>query len=531
MNAADISKVDLSRYSRLVLVSVLLVAAFFRVYALELASITTDEGFHGEVSMWVIASFDFPNWPWAGFPSMGIRNSALFLYVLSIPYVIVFHPLAGVAFIAWLNVLAIVLAWRLARERFGLTAAHITAVLFAFSPWSVLYARQMWPPSCLAVVTLWFIQISLRWLDEGGKRRLTGMIVLAFVMPQIHFSGACATVWLLAVLLLGRLRMTLAPLAIGGVLGLATLAPWILMQHATDWLDMRQALRMARGNAGVIDTIGQTVTHFQSLLHSGGMEFWFAKTPAELPEYFPVWLRLCLPVAGALLVTALVCGVASSYWKRSDRSLRLLVLWSLLPVLMLLLIRPKVYPHYTLVAFPVPFILIGAFCSRLMSRSGLWSRGIVACLIFISVVHMTFLGGWYCYVDDDRLTGAGQYQLSYRQRYDVADMVLKDAGGRRIRMAGPFSGHNPSYEFVYIFEQFRRGYDDIPGDEFRLYWIDEESIDSSTAPLNWKLEKQHRMNQHLAKYRRAPPSWEIERYWKHGPTHIYRLHLRTSRSE
>lgn len=98
-------------------------------------------------------------------------------------------------------------------------------------------------------------------------------------------------------------------------------------------------------------------------------------------------------------------------------------------------------------------------------------------------------------------------------------------------MAGPFSGQNPSYEFIYIFEQNRRGYEMIIEDKSHLYWIDEEPVDSSADSPNWQLEKQLGINQNLEQYRDLPPNWEIERHWKLGTTHIYRLHLRKKQNQ
>ncbi|MCH7688517.1 MAG: hypothetical protein IH899_17855, partial [Planctomycetes bacterium] len=148
----------------------------------------------------------------------------------------------------------------------------------------------------------------------------------------------------------------------------------IILEQTTGWMDVRHALHAAKGKMGVVETLTRSVEHFQSLLTSGNFEFWFAETPAELPEYFPLWLRLVLPAAGVLIVTTFVCSVIWACWRPADWPLRLLVLWSLLPVLMLLLVRPKVYPHYVLVGFPVPFVLVGALCAGVIFRCGnrLW---------------------------------------------------------------------------------------------------------------------------------------------------------------
>lgn len=523
MNGALTNKFGSLRWSSLLVATVALLAAFLRLYALELVSITNDEGYHG-YAMWYIATLDFENWPLSGYPSVGIRNSALFMYLLAIPYFFVFHSLSGVVFVAGLNLLALFLTWRLTRERFGTPAAYIATLLFAFSPWSVLYARQMWPPSCLAVVTLWFIGIALRWLEEGGDHRLFGLVVLGFVIPQFHFSGFCAPVWLCVVLLLGRKRLRASLLLTAAVVGVATWSPWIYLQHSSHWLDLRQALRAAKGTAGVLDTLTQTLGHYQSLLHSGNFEFWFATTTDNLPEYFPAWLRLVLPATGTVLVVVFACSLIGACWKPADRSLWLLVFWSLLPILMLLLLRPKSQPHYVLIGFPVPFILMGAWCGRVTAWDRLWPRvAVIAPLLLVSVAHVVFLYGWYGYVNDDRPTGAGQYQLSYRQRRDVVATILEDSARKHVRMSGPVSGRYPAYDFVYTFEQFRQGFHALPVDQSRIYWIEDERFDHGLQGQDWMHKKQQRIGRSLQEYRNLSPNWEIEHHWKTGPAHVYRL--------
>ena len=74
--------------------------------------------------------------------------------------------------VAGLNVAAIWLAWRFAWRYLGPGVAWFGCVLWTVSPWSVIYGRTMWPPSCLAVVTVLLWGAGLEWLQQGGRRRL-----------------------------------------------------------------------------------------------------------------------------------------------------------------------------------------------------------------------------------------------------------------------------------------------------------------------------------------------------------------------
>ena len=102
----------------------------------------------------------------------------MFIYLVSLPNQLFWHPLTGVVLVGMLNVWAVYLAYGLAGRLFGNRAAVATGLLMACSPWTVVYSRQLWSGSCLAIFSLWLIGMSLTWLSRGGSGRLTSTCLI-----------------------------------------------------------------------------------------------------------------------------------------------------------------------------------------------------------------------------------------------------------------------------------------------------------------------------------------------------------------
>lgn len=496
----------MARVSAVVAWLLLSIAALLRLTSVDLVSITGDEGIHGMFAMNIAIFRDFPL---VGLPSVGIRNSAFFVYMLAPAYLVSRHPLSGVVLVILLNLAALYLLYRMARSRWGTPAALIAVTLATFSPWAVMYARNMWPPSCVPILALSLMAVGFHWLDTGKPKSLFWAILLTMLLPQMHFSGFCGVVWTAGLLWSGRrwLGAKSTPAALSAAaIGFVTLIPWFYYQHAlNNWSDISQALAATKGKHGLLETLTDVAVYFDALMGAGRFEYWFATTPSQWPEYFPGWLP---PATRGIQAVLLALFFASAVWGmiQSRADVRLLVLWSVLPLPMLLLIRPDVHPHYVGVAFPIPFLLIAIFLQaclqRLPSPAKLVGAGVVSlALVATTVCHTAFLHGWYQFVRDGRPDGRGHFQLSYRQRTAAADSILRDCPDKLVMVAGAFSGLTPAYHFPYSYEQMRRGVAQYPADEKLRYWVDE----GQTEPTDY--------------------GWVTEREWRVGPTRILKQRL------
>jgi len=509
--------------SRCVFIGIMLVAGGLRLYKLDLISVTNTTAYQGLTASAAL-SFEGWHWPLVGPPTQDVRSSAFLFSAIAVATTIWWHLFSGVVFVIALNLCAIALVYRLCAKQFGFQVAAITTLLYASSPWGVLYARLPLPSSCLAVFSVWLIHLSLRWLDEKGNQRLAMMVLLGLAIPQIHFSGICVSIWLMVVLYLGRKQISYFSLVTGGLLGAAIWAPWIAFQQMTGWFEMKTWLGKifltpeAHGRAFL-----QSINHLQCMLHSSNFDYWFGGSPSQWPEYFPPWLRWGLMTSAVLLSGLLLVSVIRMITRTTDHSIRLLLLWVALPVLFGTLFPAGLSPEYMLIAYPIPFVLIGVMIVRLQGTLPPRIRFVpTAAVLAVSVMHVAFLAGWAQFVDDGRTTSAGQYELSYRQRQAVIHSILEDANTKPVQIVGEFSGWYPAYEYVLLFEQSNQNR--TPDRQHELaYWIDEEPLTTGFKEADLMELKDRQINLSISEYLQSPPDWVIERHWSIEKSQIYRL--------
>jgi 4-amino-4-deoxy-L-arabinose transferase-like glycosyltransferase len=490
------------------LAAIVAAAAFLRLWDLSLVSITADEGLHGLFARYV-AVFDFEKYSVVGLPSVGIRNSALFVYLLALPNFVVLHPLSGAAFIALLQVAAIVMTYRYALRWCGRTTAVTAAVLWTFSPWAVVYARNMWPPSALAPFVLLMLGAGTKWFIDGDRRALGWGMFLAFVAPQVHFSGFCAPVWMAALIAVRLQSLTAADwkkIVVAAFVGLATWAPWIYWQHAENqWMDLKQIGAAAAGK-NEFSAI-HLLQYFLDLLHTSGFGYWFRTPESDLPAYFPSWLATVRTIVGYSLELAFVTSV---FVAAKSVVGRLLLFWTVLPMVMLIALRPLVHPHYEFLAYPAPYLVIGLGAHSLLTTPARKAFGWLL-LAVVAVVFTATIDGWRRYVKNGQLDGGDRYQLSYGQRVAAVESIIKDAGALHIDIAGPFNNQQPAYMLPFLHEAARRGR--RQPDRTRVYWMDECKGDELPKDETDKLANDWPYLRDV----------HVERSWKVGPTRIFRL--------
>ena len=519
------------------LLAILVLAAVLRLSQLELVPMTNEMAGNGLTANLLVASTPGTGWPLAGSLVEGVRGSSLFIYLVSLPNQLFWHPLTGVVLVGMLNVWAVYLAYGLAGRLFGNRAAVATGLLMACSPWTVVYSRQLWSGSCLAIFSLWLIGMSLTWLSRGGSGRLAWMLILGLVLPQVHFSGLSATAWLAVVIWIGRRRVSWTTAITGVCFGLSTWTPWVVFHHIGGWTEFKNSLSILGGKANPGRAILDEINYLQSMLHSGRFDFWFGSAPADLPDFFPGWHQALLAASGLMMVVAvaaacLLAGKEGRALSRSDSSSNaqpttgLLWLWVVLPLAGGMVYRSKVSPEHLLISLPVLLVLASATVGRCLDARRRAPRILAAgALGTIAVAHVLFLVSWNSFLDNDLATPRGEYGLTFRQRRDVARWILGDCDGQSIELAGPFRGGHPAYEYVYYYERSDRRMDrSDPVPDLR-YWIDEEPDGAQLNTAVSQSLKQQQIGAILNRYQSTSSRWKIEKAHTLGDTRIYRIRL------
>ncbi len=517
--------------SRWACFAILLLAASLRLYRLDLISVTNETALQ-QLTASAAMSLEGWNWPLAGPPTEPVRSSAFLVTGIALANLSWTSPFAGNVFVVALNLCAVAILYRLCLKQFGFHAAWIAALLYAVSPWGVLYSRYLLSCSCLAVFSVLLVDLSLRWLQAPGRGLLASMVLLACAIPQIHYSGLWVPLWLTVVLFLRRKEISYLSLAVGGGLAAAAWAPWVSFHHMTGWAELTawgQGLAQAPMSYG--RSLVDSVEHLIWQLHSAGFDHWFGTGVSRSPELFPAWLRWSAGLSALLLTAVWLWSLIRIVAASGDRASRLLLLWLALPVLCGAFLRTSTSPDNMLIASPIVFVLIGGATARLRDALPRALRIVPpAAVLAIAVTHVALVARWAQLVDRGALPSTGRYQLSCRERQATLRSVLDDSFAAPARIVGPADGWYPAYEYLLLYEP-RVENDRLESrDGVFCYWIDEEPMTAGTIESAWSNHKERQINPVVSESLRTPPDWEIERHWSIGKSQIYRLRLVSKQS-
>ena len=517
--------------SRFVLIGLLLLAGSLRLYGLELISVTNETAYQ-ELTAATALSFEGGEWPLAGPPTEDVRSSAFLVTAIALTKLLWWSPFSGIVFVIVLNLIGVAILFRLCARQFGLQVAVIATLLYCVSPWGVLYSRLLLPSSCLVCFSLLLMDLSFKWLEERGKQQLFMLVLLSFLIPQIHYSGLWVPLWLLVVLYVGRKQISYASLIVGGLLGFVAWIPWLKFQRIQNWTELKtwtaQIFQSPREHGTALI---QSLDHFQSMMHSSGFEYWFGSDQSEWPQYFPSWMQWGLGISAVLLVGILIVSVVQIIIRRTDRGLLLLLLWIGLPLFFGAVMRLGIHPENLLIAFPAPFILVAIALAQFQKSSRHKARFIpMTVVLIVTGCHLAWLSGVARFVQDHRTTTAGQYELSYEQRQATLETIIEKAEQNSIRIVGPYSGWYPAYEYVLMFERETPNAKPVPIDQEVLYWIDEQAHSADSISQTQRNQKERQINLAISEYLFTPPNWVIEDHWTFESTQIYQLRFKQKKA-
>lgn len=502
--------------------AILLLAGLIRFYRLDLISVTEVTGIQVLHASAALSSEGW-QWPLAGPPTEEVRSSSFLISGIAMAFIAWWHPFSGTVFVIALHLAGIVLLFRMCEKQFGNLAAVLATLLYATSPWGVVWSRLMISASCLTPFVIWFVLLSLRWLDEKRKSQLVILVLLGFVIPQIHFSGICAPLWLSAVLYIGRKDIAYRSVVTGCLLGAIAWTPWIAFQQLTGWVEVKiWAEQILQSPAVHGQAFLQSLKHLLHMLHSTGFDYWMGADLSSWPGYFPVWQRFFLMTVALLLTGFLLASIVNAV-RVADRPLRLLLAWIALPLFIGALLRTSFEPENLLIAFPVPLILVGVTVARLQSKLSRTFRFVsLSGVIVIAFLHVVFLAEAALLIERGEIRQDGHYELSYRQRRETIVSIFDDAGSNSVQLVGPFFGGCPAYEYVQLFEQ-SNGSDSGHVEKSIVYWIDEQPMSPDQSEETWMIRKERQINRTISKFLGSPPDWKIERHWQVGFSQVYRL--------
>lgn len=341
----------------LVVMGIMLVAIFLRLWRLDLVQFRDDQGALMRLAEDMVR---LGRVPLAGMTdSLGTPLPPQFEYVLAPIVVLSRDPQLATAAIGLANVAAVggtlLLGWRW----FSPLAGLVVGLAYATNPWAVFFSRKIWSNDVLAPMAV----VLMFCLDNAIVGEQVGWGVAAFPVfalgAEFHpsFVLLAPIMVVLAAVMLRRGR--LKHLATGLGLAVVTALPYVLWEVQTQWSYLRvlgtgdaQPTRIdADGPGDVIGLIGGWHNWNVEGLDINVLLPWHvAAVPGTIET-----LLLAIGIAGALVLVFAP--------RRFDRPLRLraggLLLWVVPPMLLTLRHSIPLYDRYFLFVLPAGALLIG----------------------------------------------------------------------------------------------------------------------------------------------------------------------------
>jgi 4-amino-4-deoxy-L-arabinose transferase-like glycosyltransferase len=345
--------VELARPETLLLVA-LIVASVTRLGWLDLVEFKSDEAVGLNIAASIARGQALPLTgvdDWSGSP-----YPPFFVYLMAVPELVTHSAAIATGFVGLLDVLAIGATYLLARSLFGRVAGATATLLYAVSPWGIIYSRKVWDQDTLPLFdTLGLFCLILALKDRRRSLILPGVALLTLATqlhPTAYALAAPAAVLIAGCLWIDRQRPGRSTGWIaGGVLAAVAIeSPYLAWQARNGWPIRNVVHRLA-------NTVSQTDLSTFRLAASAAFGNGYP-TLAEVPNQWRVAsaIELALFAVGLLVVARLVLGPSSV----ESRFIGVALLaWLAAPVVPQIRHSIPLYPHYFIVLYPLPFVLMG----------------------------------------------------------------------------------------------------------------------------------------------------------------------------
>ncbi|HEY6286841.1 MAG TPA: glycosyltransferase family 39 protein [Ktedonobacteraceae bacterium] len=432
------------------------IAAFIRFYQITTTEFDADQAMVFRMARDAISHGLIP--ATSNIASIRIVNPPAVTYLLMIPAAFSANPLWGAIFVAFFNVIAVLLTYVFVRRYYGRIASIIASLLYATAATPLHFSRFIWQQNLIAPFVVLFI-LALFWgVVDRRKGWLFPALVLLGILVQLHETTIILSLLLVVALLLAPGTVRLRDLALGLTFLLLLFSTYLLWEFSVKFADLNILLQVSKLPAH-FDL--KALNYYRLFLNP----YDTMPTDTHTLEYklIPLleWLRPSMAILMIFGFVTIAIGVISlpqlrkgdsgvdEEHRRFHRSLRralqiprilwvefratpqrcgylLLLTWQIVPLLVLSRHSVPVFPYYLLMLMPGPFIIIGIFLSSLihwLQRQGMmWDISRYGVYVFTSLVIVAqLIGSLAGLIDEAR--GNNLHGYSYNTLNSLEDAL------------------------------------------------------------------------------------------------------------
>jgi 4-amino-4-deoxy-L-arabinose transferase-like glycosyltransferase len=380
--------------------------------------------------------------------SVGIPNSPVSAYILALPYAFSSSPVVATAFIGLLNLLALLLIALMARRYYGNAVSLIAVLIYAVSPWAVIYSRKIWAQDMLPpfiIATVWLAVLAL-----VEHKRWAGILCLPLLALtiQIHYSAILVIAPVICLMALYR-RAIPRSFWLGILPAILCFLPFVIGLAQANLFDpIRIQEVLANRPTGLAETaesiINVSAIQYAALTISGtdvhsltGPQV-FREYLAGLPDLYPLFNLI------NVILAAGVIWLFIRSWRSTDqrRSVDIVLLsLVLVPVVVFSVNWTVPYPHYFILIMPAAFTIVAISLVDLFGWMTKWNRLQPAYLVSGTLLAVAILSGQVLYWErlvetlNSRYTPDG-FGVPLGRLMDIRQAVLDQAPEQVIAQVG-----------------------------------------------------------------------------------------------
>jgi len=118
--------------------------------------------------------------------SLGIPNAPFFVYLLAIPELLTRDPRVATGMIGLLGSVAVAATYGLSAFLFDRITAATAALLYAVSPWGIVFSRKVWEQDALPLFVTLAFWAFLAAIRDGRRRFIAPGIILLTLATELH---------------------------------------------------------------------------------------------------------------------------------------------------------------------------------------------------------------------------------------------------------------------------------------------------------------------------------------------------------
>jgi 4-amino-4-deoxy-L-arabinose transferase-like glycosyltransferase len=409
---------------------IILFAIYFRLASIDLAEFKGDEARDSFIAKDLVEKGKVPL---LGAPTMiGGNSGPIYYFLLALPFSLSANPIVASAFIASLNVIAVVVTYKFARDFFNERIALIASALTAVSPFVIIFSRKIWNPDLIfpfSIILLYSVYSVV--LKKNAKFLIPLFVSLSFLV-QIHAITLFLVPALLIFLFKFRSNIKLKYLAVGLLLSVFLFSPFIYFELTNNFKNTR--ILFSTSSLYQFNKLNMiSISHLAGLTSGSGFNYMIGNEANSFNSSIFNINRFFV-VENFLLFFGTILLFYFSTRKTFSDNLKysILLFWFLIPLVILLFFNGPLQPYHLLLLLPVNFLIIAILFDFLLEKAERMRFQkqvkflILFVLVAILIAQIVFDQAFLDFLNKNGGTD-GMYEIGVKYKLDVARFVTENS--------------------------------------------------------------------------------------------------------